>query len=85
MNDYPTEAELDLISKWDNDYHALMEYVKDRWKYDVFKRTGNRYRLATMGWSGNEDIIQALQENAMFWIQCWRMSKRGGLYLFEVK
>ena len=85
MNDYPTEAELERIVKWPNDYHALMEYVRSLWEYDSFKRTGNRYRLATMGWSGNEDIISALHENTMFWLHCWRLSKRGGLYVFEVE
>jgi hypothetical protein len=38
--------------------------------------------LKTGGWSGNEDIINALQQNVVFWTKYWRTSKRGGFYAF---
>ena len=40
-------------------------------------------RLATGGWSGNEDLIGAFQCNHMAWIICWRMSAAGGLFILQ--
>ncbi len=85
--DYPEEHELKKIKEWDDDIPALMEYVKELWirRYGHWKQTGSRYDLSTCGWSGNEDIITALQDNTMFWMLCWQNSKRGGHYVFEVR
>lgn len=41
-------------------------------------------RLHTGGWSGNEDIIKALQKNKYFFIFHWYKSERGGHYYFEI-
>ena len=40
-------------------------------------------RLATGGWSGNENLIEALSENSALWALTWRLSARGGLYIFQ--
>jgi hypothetical protein len=42
------------------------------------------YRLATAGWSGNEDIISALEQNPMVQALCWCMSARGGLHIYQI-
>ena len=41
------------------------------------------YELITGGWSENEEIVMALQENYLFWGLCWQESVRGGRYEFS--
>jgi len=89
VDGYPEESELQKIAEWDyKDFCSLMQYIKERWKYaDIgyFDGINNIYQFSTGGWSGNESIISALQENVMFWACCWQSSKRGGHYVFRVR
>jgi len=86
---YPTEKELQAIREWSwRDFAGLMEYLRERWAYaecGYWYQDGNTYRLSTAGWSGNEDMIRALQENRIFWSLCWLSSRRGGHYEFEIR
>lgn len=84
MRAYPTDEELRKIEVWDmHDFDGLMEYIEPMWKgMGAWYQKGRKYRIATGGWSGNEDIIVALKRNNMFWARCWMMSARGGLYIF---
>ena len=86
---YPDKHELKKITEWDyKDFQGLMDYVFDLWKYSncgYWKRGRIYYHISTGGWSGNEDIIRALMNNAMFWACCWWSSKRGGHYMFEIR
>jgi len=45
----------------------------------------HRYYISTAGWSGNESIIRAMQNNSMMWHLNWVESRRGGHYIFELK
>jgi len=87
---YPEDHELEKIKNWNtliDGYDSLMEYVRKRWKYSdcgYFSIDNGKYDISTGGWSGNEDIIIALQQNYMFWMFCWEESKRGGHYKFEL-
>ena len=85
---YPTEEELKRIRQWPyEDCGGLLLFVGSAcWAYPErgFKQTGRRFRLATSGWGGNEEVIGALRENVMFWALCWQSSHRGGLYHFKV-
>lgn len=93
MTEYPTEEALLKIKEWDilkwDSLLELLEFIKDEWSYpDYFVLTGKnvlRLELHTGGWSGNEDIIEALMNNSLFWILYWVKSKRGGHYYFKFK
>jgi len=93
MGDYPTDAELLEIEKWDFTKRPVKDFVEAIrviWKYaDVgyFKLSGKnilRLQLHTGGWSGNESIIEAIEKNFIFWTMCWARSDRGGHFWFEI-
>lgn len=87
---YPTSEALDKIRDWEvrsfDDLHALWSFVESLWYYPDYFRVdgpGNWY-VSTGGWSGNEDIIAALQHNYLFWSLCWVQSRRGGHHIFTL-
>lgn len=78
-----------LVELWE-----YKKYTKLNWTYENKrcydkKPTYERkhailnLELHTGGWSGNEDIIQALQNNKLFWVN-WEMSRVGGHYYFKI-
>ena len=84
---YPEESELKRIREWPgDDIKGLMEYIEQQWQYPNYFREGRKYYyLSTGGWSGNESIMEALQENLIFWLFYWQSSVRGGHYKFTKK
>ena len=40
-------------------------------------------RFATGGWSGNEELIGALNDNQMVTTLTWQISSRGGLHIYK--
>lgn len=87
--EYPTKKELKKIEKWPrNDFTGLMDFVHDLWKYadcGYWVQKHKEYYISTAGWSGNEDIISALEKNWTFWVLCWQQSRRGGHYIFYIR
>ena len=88
---YPSEEDIERIKLWEfaqrGSFEQLMEFVKDCWNYSDwgFRQDGRKYWLSTGGWSGNEEVIEAMHENVgMFWSICWHVSKRGGHFEFEI-
>jgi len=85
---YPTDTTLNTITNWVDGYFKLMEFIAKycnkygRCEYRTFDGV---WEIATGGWSGNEEIIQALKGNRLFWIMTWQLSKRGGYYEFKTK
>ena len=62
---------------WDLRYGAVRKGCGDDGEYLV--------EFVTGGWSNNEAIIVAMEENIAMWMCCWYGTKRGGLYQFELK
>lgn len=97
---YPTEDALTIIREWTFQMPSreLFEFIKSIWwmadwgwkECEVIdEKTGETnycYYISTGGWSGNEGIIEAMQENKyFFWYQHWVQSRRGGHYIFELR
>lgn len=93
---YPTEAALEVISLWPENYAEWFKFIKSIWyipdwgwtesieDHEYKEGKVKRYSISTGGWSGNESIIRAMQDNEfMMWVLTWVSSKRGGHYVFE--
>lgn len=83
---YPEESELKQIAEWPwRDIPALLEFVQLRWSYpNYWWQEGDILNVSTGGWSGNEDLINAMMQNRMFVAICWISSRRGGHYKFDL-
>lgn len=82
---YPSDETLEEIKNADcQDFHKFMEMIEPHWEFADWgwRRDGEVYFISTGGWSGNEDIIQAMKENMIFWMMYWANSRRGGHYVF---
>lgn len=97
---YPTDTALDIIREWtfQMNQKELFEFIKSIWWMpdwgwkecesidELTNERGYSYHISTGGWSGNESIIQAMQENKwMFWSLSWVQSRRGGHHIFELR
>lgn len=91
--EYPSEETLEFIRNFDCGKYTclyLAEFLEQvwwaaDWGYTMKGKHKKKLYLSTGGWSGNEDIIDALQSNHVFWSMCWLETRRGGHYTFEIK
>ena len=84
MNDiYPTSGSLNLLTKAKAE--DVLEIAKDIWNtdYGALKETEDTLVFITGGWSGNEDIITAMEQNELFWLKHFYSYTRGGNYVFN--
>jgi len=92
---YPTQAELSEIREWKivtpQDALALFQHIETMWQFAdcgyftvLNKGDSIEVKMSTAGWSGNEDIIGALNGNMMFWALHWQKSERGGHHTFSI-
>jgi len=90
---YPTEEFLDAIRQWphQNGWRELLDFamlghtyphMREIEKIEYYGMEKELRHISTGGWSGNESIIGALRENALFWMVCWVQSRRGGHFQF---
>jgi hypothetical protein len=85
-DNYPSAEELLKVREWPyTDTAGALAFVASIWTYsNQTWREGDMAHFATGGWSGNEDLIHAMQENAMLWALTWQSSERGGKHVFRV-
>jgi hypothetical protein len=78
---------LDDIKQWPiEDFNGLIEQIGPLWsEHGTIKISKRIISLITGGWSGNEDIIGAMQENVLLWTIHWKATVSGGLYVFKNK
>lgn len=89
---YPTEELLEYIKNYKINSFGnaliILELVKDVWwskNMLVWEEDGgDTLHMATGGWSGNESLIYAMQENYILWHLLWHSSTRGGKYVFDL-
>jgi hypothetical protein len=89
MSGYPSNQALRFIKKYDTLKEPvidLVNFIIQIWHFQEWgvKFRGRKLQLHTGGWSGNEEIIGAMMDNAMFWGLCWEKSERGGHFWFEL-
>jgi hypothetical protein len=94
---YPHDIELERIRSWPlsvtADFEAVMDYVGRRWSYpdrwskERYKtstdRVELRYEFSTGGWSGNESLVAAMEENQMLQTMGAYSWQRGGHYEYR--
>jgi hypothetical protein len=79
-------SDLDRIANWplttQKDYVALMTYVRGLWSgQGRWDRTEGVYELHAT--EDDEDLIESLRDNALFWATCWESSNRHGTHVFR--
>lgn len=89
---YPEEEELEIIKEWNAiaDPFGLIEFIESitwcpDWCISLKGKNVKWFEFHTGGWSGNEEIIEALNQNAMFFTLYWVKTNKGGHYYFKVK
>jgi len=97
---YPTEEELSRIREWPHtDLHGWFTFIKSCWwatdwgwiegeehRRRIGETPGEQvYRISTGGWSGNESIIRAMQQNLWLWSITWYETRRGGHVTFTLR
>ena len=95
MGHYPSEPVLHFLSCVPIDKYGIekvLDVIEGEWEFAdvcfVKKKKGASISLElhTGGWSGNEEIISALEQNVAFWARMYK-SQTGGHYwfLFKIK
>lgn len=82
------KLELGNAGEWFDFIHSCWWAASWGWHEEIVEEDGKLVRkldISTGGWSGNEDIIEAMQNNSMMWMHTWWSSRRGGHYVFKIR
>ena len=94
---YPDEKTLRLVRHYSGSALEFFRALKTGWKHgesgvrenlnarDLCGHRIVRFQLHTWGWSGNEELINAMERNLMLQMLTWEQSRRGGHYVYEFK
>jgi hypothetical protein len=83
IDGYPEEHELVALSMMGVDWETTVDYLKRLWRWDNYIFVNqDEMSLSTGGWSGHEEIIEALKKST-WWKMYWYSSRRGGHYIFK--
>lgn len=90
LGDYPSELVLEQIRKYDCIAGPLGPYLdmieSDWWNPMLgYHLDDDTLVLSTLGWRGNEEIIEAMGQNFSFWSLAWMKTERGGHYTFTLE
>ncbi|MGB3937521.1 MAG: hypothetical protein WBL29_17630 [Burkholderiales bacterium] len=88
----PTDADCERARNWPitsmADCEALLEFVRECWWMSAGlisqSPNGELWRVSTGGYSSNEELLSAVQDNGSFWSRCWESTRRGGHFTFIV-
>lgn len=94
MSTYPASEQLTDLATFTGTAQQYAETIRDLWWPDGNGATITEtvddqgspvveVRLATAGWSGNEEIVSVIQQS-FFHAMFWHMSRRGGLHVYQV-
>lgn len=97
---YPTELTLEALKGWPYpDPTGALDFMAAAWHWPhlvtrelkaaerevCHADPGEAFiRFATGGWSGNEDLIAAFEQNLNYMLS-WELSGSGGLHIFKYK
>ncbi len=94
---YPTEEALEWIKTYDvveKGYKEVFDKIFELWAiyepyyagydHNILGKMFDVWELSTAGWSGNESIVAAMEQNWLLWAMTWYSSKRGGHYVFHI-
>ncbi|WP_430229614.1 hypothetical protein [Paraburkholderia tropica] len=84
---YPTDVALKRIEEWPHaDISGMLDFILSIWwcPHLLWDIEGVKLHASTGGWSGNESLIRAMQNNRPFWATCWEQSRRGGHFIFDL-
>jgi hypothetical protein len=91
---YPTDKFLKWVEKFNPLEHQLLNFLNvlfENWchgncGYKLKKKYAGycSLELHTLGWSGNESLIRALEANLYFFLLYWKKTERGGHYYFSL-
>lgn len=90
-DEYPDEADLERIKQWDySDIRGLLDFIQSiwwmpDWGFQLKGKKVLRLSLHTGGWSGNESLIEAFQNNYVAWSLGWEKTLRGGHFYFKFR